>query len=88
MTPTPQSRKNAASRRKQVKAFILRYWREHCAPPTQREIADEFGTSTSVVNIWLKKFEQEGWLTPRRYGLARSIVPVNVAQLLSTLKAG
>lgn len=68
-----------------VKLCIREYWEAHHYPPTIREIAEHFGSSTSNVSHWLDALEKDGWLEPRihqnkgrGHGIARNIVPVEI----------
>lgn len=55
-----------------VLGFVSRYREEHGWPPSRREIAQEFGVSTSSVQIILKEMIEQGLIQVAPGG-ARSI---------------
>lgn len=77
-----RKRVKRAPRRQQVYDYIMWFWKNTHTSPTNRQIAEKFQTSTSVIDYYLKGFEKEGLIEKRPQGAARSIVPFEIAKIL------
>lgn len=62
-------------KRQEIYSFIVDYIKEHCYPPTFREIADGVNLkSTSTVQMHLDKMIDSGMIeSDDEYGLSRAI---------------
>lgn len=69
-------------KREEVINYIRRFWREKHYSPSVHEMADFFKTSTAVISYHLDFLEREHKIMPRDPKLARTIVPVELAQAI------
>lgn len=75
-----------ASRRLQALGFIKRYYLEHGASPSQREIAAAIGASQPRVQAIIRDLERDG-LVKRVHGQRRGIMLANRAKHVSAIDA-
>lgn len=58
---------------KKLAAYVKKYREKHGYSPCLREMADEFGTSTSVIRFYIRRLLSAGMATYDN-GIARSLV--------------
>jgi SOS-response transcriptional repressor LexA len=75
-----------ASRKLQALGFIKRYYLEHGASPSQREIASAIGVSQPRVQALVRDLERDG-LVKRVHGQRRGIMLANRAKHVSAIDA-
>lgn len=65
--------------RKKILDFVKVYWLEHRVSPSNIEIQEGTGiSSTSVVDYHLRIMQREGMIYTRKKGQTRSIVPIGM----------
>lgn len=71
---------------KNMKRFIMEYWKKHYSMPSVREIVSGgVVKSTSHVHYILERLEKEGWLYKRETETkfsARAYVPISIVKIL------